>query len=181
MERPDGGEHAAMTVKRERDFCCGLIFAGVGLAFAWFAGTWPLGQWAAPGPGLFGLGLALVLTLVGGGMLFIATTFESPGGDPIGPLGTRALALLLLAVVAAGLALPRLGLVATVLLVVLLASLAAPQVPRARAAGAPARRLHWRGVLLNALASGIAAWVLCHLLLKLRLPLWPPVLPAWAG
>jgi hypothetical protein len=172
-----------MTVKRERDFCCGLLFVGVGLAFAWFSGTWPLGHWSTPGPGFFGLCLALVLTLVGGGMLFIATTFESPGGDPIGPLGARALALLLVAVVGAGLALPRLGLVATVLLVVLLASLAAPPVAEARprSQATPGRRLRWRGVLLNALVSGIAAWILCHLLLKLRLPLWPLALPAWAG
>jgi|KBSMisStandDraft_5_1062788.scaffolds.fasta_scaffold958607_2 hypothetical protein len=170
-----------MTVKRQRDFCCGLLFVGVGLAFAWFAGTWPLGHWSAPGPGFFGLCLALVLTMVGGGMLFVATTFESPGGDPIGPLGTRTLALLLLAVIAFGLALPRLGLIATVLLVVLIASLAAPEAGGYRLRASPTgRRLRWRGVLLNALVSGVAAWVLCHLLLKLSLPLWPLPLAAWA-
>jgi hypothetical protein len=170
-----------MKIKRRRDFCCGLFFAGMGLAFAWAAGTWPLGHWSAPGPGFFGLCLALVLAIIGGGMLFVATTFESPGGDPIGPLGLRTLALLLLAVVAFGLALPRLGLIATVLLVVLLASLAAPSSggfrPRPSASG---RWLRWRGVLANAVVSGVAAWVLCHLLLKLNLPLWPLPAAAWA-
>ena len=168
-------------VKRERDFCCGLLFVAVGLAFAWFAGTWPLGHWSAPGPGFFGLVLALVLTLVGGGMLFVATTFESPGGDPIGPLGTRTLALVLLAVITFGLALPRLGLIATVLLAVLIASLAAPEEVGDRLRpGTAGRRLRWREVLLNAVISGVAAWVLCHLLLKLSLPLWPLPLAAWA-
>jgi hypothetical protein len=168
-------------VKRQRDFCCGLLFVGVGLAFAWFAGTWPLGHWSAPGPGFFGLCLALVLTMLGGGMLFVATTFESPGGDPIGPLGTRPLALLLLAVIAFGLALPRLGLIATVLVVVLVASLAALDAGSYRLrASASGRRLRWRGVLLNALVSGVAAWVMCHLLLKLNLPLLPQPLAAWA-
>ena len=167
-------------VKRQRDFCCGLLFVGVGLAFAWFAGTWPLGHWSAPGPGFLGLFLALVLTLLGGGMLFVATTFESAGGDPIGPLGMRTLALVLLAVIAFGLALPRLGLIATVLLVVLIASLAAPGPGGDRpASGLPASRLRWREVLLNAVVSGVVAWVLCHLLLKLSLPLWPLPLAAW--
>ena len=129
-------------VKRQRDFCCGLLFVAVGLAFAWFAGTWPLGHWSAPGPGFLGLCLALVLTMVGGGMLFVATTFESPGGDPIGPLGTRTLGLLLLAVFAFGLALPRLGLIATVLLAVVIASLAAPEAGGYRLrASASGRRL----------------------------------------
>jgi hypothetical protein len=169
-------------VKRQRDFCCGLLFVGVGLAFAWFAGTWPLGHWSAPGPGFLGLCLALVLTMVGGGMLFVATTFESPGGDPIGPLGLRTPALVLLAVVASGLALPRLGLIATVLLVVLVASLAAPAEGGERQRADPSGgRLRWRAVLLNALVSGVAAWVLCHLLLKLSLPLWPLPPAAWAG
>jgi hypothetical protein len=170
-----------MTVKRQRDFLCGLLFVGIGLAFAWFAGTWPLGHWSSPGPGFLGLVLALVLTMVGGGMLFVATTFESPGGDPIGPTGLRTLLLLLVAIVAFGLALPRLGLIATVLLVVLVASLAAPEQGGYRLHASPGgRRLRWRGVLLNALVSGVAAWVLCHLLLKLSLPLLPLAPASWA-
>jgi hypothetical protein len=169
-----------MKIKRQRDFWCGLLFAALGLAFAWAAGTWPLGHWAAPGPGFIGLCLALVLTLMGGGMLFMATTFESPGGDPIGDLGVRPLALLVLAVVAFGFALPRLGLIATVLLVILLASLAAPAEGGFRLrASRTGRRLRWRGVLANAVLSCVAAWVLCHLLLKLSLPLWPQPLAQW--
>jgi hypothetical protein len=169
-----------MKIKRRRDFCCALVFVGIGLAFAWAAGTWPLGHWASPGAGFFGLCLALMLTMLGGGMLFVATTFESPGGDPIGPLGTRTLALLLLAVISFGLALPRLGLISTVLLVVVLASLAAPPTggfrPRPSTSG---RWLRWRGVAANAVLAGAGAWVLCHLLLKLDLPLWPVPLAAW--
>jgi len=169
-----------MKIKRQRDFWCGLAFAGFGLAFAWAAGTWPLGHWAAPGPGFFGLVLALALTMIGGAMLFAATTFESVGGDPIGDLGSRPLVLLLLAIIAFALALPRLGLIPTVLLVVLIASLAAPAGgafrPRASRGG---RRVRWRGVLINAFVSGVAAWVLCHLLLRLDLPLWPRPYGHW--
>jgi hypothetical protein len=169
-----------MKIKRQRDFWCGLAFAACGLGFAWAAGTWPLGHWASPGPGFFGLCLALLLTMVGGGVLFTATTFESVGGDPIGPIGTRPLVLLLLAIVAFPLGLPRLGLIPTVLLAVLLASVAAPADGSFRLrASATGRRLRWRGVLVNAVVSGAVAWVLCHLLLKLNLPLWPLPMAAW--
>jgi hypothetical protein len=169
-----------MKIKRQRDFWCGLVFAACGLGFAWAAGTWPLGHWSSPGPGFFGLCLALMLTMVGGGVLFTATTFESVGGDPIGPLGSRPLALLLLAMIAFGLGLPRLGLIPTVLLVVLFASVAAPAHGAFRLrASASGRRLRWRGVLVNAVVSCALAWVLCHLLLKLSVPLWPLPVAAW--
>jgi hypothetical protein len=85
-----------------------------------------------------------------------------------------------MAVIAFGVGLPRLGLIPTVLLVVLLASVAAPPDGAFRLrASASGRRLRWRGVLVNAVASCVAAWVLCHLLLQLNLPLWPLPLAAW--
>jgi hypothetical protein len=189
-----------MKIRRRREFACGVLFGAVGLAFAWAAGTWPLGREAAPGPGLLGLGLALALTTLSGLVLFMATTIESPNEDPFVPLPARSTVLVLAALLVFGLLLPRAGLVLTVAAGTLLARLAWPLLPGASASGratrrratghTPAWRALWRAVrlhgrawlaalLVQPAAAGAAAWLVCHGLLQLHLPLWPRPLATW--
>ena len=175
-----------MKIRRQREFWCGVLFVAVALAFAWAAGTWPLGHPAAPGPGLLGLGLALALTMLGGLVLFMATTIESPGGDPFVPLPARPAMLVLAALLIFGLLLPRLGLVLTVAAGTLLARLAWPLDDPGP--GNSERRTRfglWRAAMLalvvQPFAVACAAWLVCHVLLGLHLPLWPLPLAAWVA
>jgi hypothetical protein len=124
-----------MKIKRRRDFWCGLVSP------AWARlrvgrGTWPLGHWAAPGPGFFGCASRSCCDHRRRHAVRRHDVRE-PGRRPDRPLGSRPLALLLLAMIAFALALPRLGLIATVLLVVLLASLAAPSAAASGPRAAP--------------------------------------------
>ena len=42
-----------MNIKSQRDFFSGLMFMGVGVAFAWGATTYNVGEGARMGPGYF--------------------------------------------------------------------------------------------------------------------------------
>lgn len=178
-----------MKIRRQREFWCGVLFVAVGLAFAWAAGTWPLGHWASPGPGFLGLCLALALTMLGGLVLFMATTIESPGGDPFVPLPARPTLLILAALLVCGLLLPRAGLLLTVSAATLLARLSwplnEPRAGEARAAAGPMRARVMLSVavalIAQAAAVAFAVWLVCHVVLKLHLPLWPLPPAAWTA
>ncbi|MFG6468655.1 tripartite tricarboxylate transporter TctB family protein [Roseateles sp. BYS87W] len=109
-----------MKIKSQRDFCAGLLFLGVGVAFAWGATEYAFGSSASPGPGYFPFVLGVLLALLGGIVLFKALTLESEGGDPIGALAWRPLLVVVAAVAVFGAALPRLGLVVALALLVAL-------------------------------------------------------------
>ncbi|MCE4558128.1 tripartite tricarboxylate transporter TctB family protein [Roseateles cellulosilyticus] len=149
-----------MKIKSQRDFWSGLMFLGVGVAFAWGATSYTFGDSARPGPGYFPFGLGVLLALLGGFVLFKALTLESEGGDPVGPIAWRPLLLVVAAVVVFGLALPRLGLACTLPLTILVASLASDE-------------FRWRDVLVSSLVLTVGSWALFILGLKLNIPLWP--------
>ena len=93
--------------------------------------------------------LGLVLSLLGLIVLFTALAIETEGGDPVGPLGWRALLAVLLAVAGFGVALPRLGVIGAVACVVVVLSLAQAQ-PR------------WRGVLWRVAVFAALGWLAWH-------------------
>jgi hypothetical protein len=152
-----------VKIKSQKDFWSGLAFFAIGVAFAWGATSYRLGDSASPGPGYFPFGLGLLLALLGGIILFTALTIEGPDGDPIEGLRVRPLVLLLASVVGFGYALPRLGLAVSLPLLVVVASLAGDE-------------FRWRDALLAAVVLTVGSWALFDLLLKLDLPLWPSVL-----
>ena len=171
-----------MKIKRQRDFGSGLVFVMIGMAFAWAAGRWPLGTLQAPGPGLFAFLFGVLLTILGGAVLFTALTIESAAGDRIGRLGARVPALLL-TVAGFGVAAPYGGLLLSVFAFGLvwhalergLATVedetnAASKWPRS-----PWRRhwQHWRGGVAQALALTVGAGVLFGAIMALDMPLWP--------
>ena len=78
-----------MKIKSQKDFWSGLVFVAIGVAFAWGATTYPLGDAASPGPGYFPFGLGLILALLGGFVLFTSLTVERPGGDRVEGLRLR--------------------------------------------------------------------------------------------
>jgi len=54
-----------MKIGSQKDFLSGLMFSGVGIAFAWGASGYSLGTGARMGPGYFPLMLGVILALLG--------------------------------------------------------------------------------------------------------------------
>jgi len=149
-----------MKIKSQKDFCSGLMFLVVGLAFAWGATEYGFGSSEQPGPGYLPFGLGLLLALLGGMVLFKALSIESEGGDRIGKMAWRPLLWVVLAIVAFGLLLPRLGLVLTVPLLVVMVAWAGEE-------------FRWREAVLNAVVLTAASWAIFIWGLKLAMPVWP--------
>ena len=154
-----------MKIKSQKDFWSGLVFVVLGIAFAWGATTYPMGDASAPGAGYFPFGLGLLLAVLGGLVLFTAVTIESPGGDRIQGVRLRPLVFLVLAIAGFGLTLERLGLVVSLPLLVLLSSLAGDE-------------FRWKDVLATAVVLTAGSWLVFQVLLKLNLPMWPRFLVA---
>lgn len=152
-----------MRIKSQKDFWSGAMFVVIGISFAWGATSYTFGSSARPGPGYFPLGLGLVLALLGALVLFKALTIETEGGDPIGVIAWRPLALIVGAVALSAL-LPRLGMVATLPLVIAVASFAGDE-------------FHWRDVLLLSAVLTVGCWLVFVKGLSLTIPLWPSFFP----
>ena len=73
-----------VKIKSQKDFFSGLMFMGVGVAFAWGATNYTVGTGARMGPGYFPLMLGIVMTVIGALMTFFALalrgreTFSTP-------------------------------------------------------------------------------------------------------
>jgi hypothetical protein len=150
-------------IKSQRDFVAGLMFIGVGVAFAIGATNYSLGTSAKPGAGYFPLILGVMLAVLGAIVLFKALTIESDGGDPIGAISWKPLLLILGAVAGFGFGLPRLGMVIMVPLLVLVASLAGDE-------------FKLKGALITAAVLTVGCWVVFVKGLSLSIPLWPAFL-----
>jgi len=157
-----------VRIKSERDFWSGVMFIAVGLAFAWGAMAYRLGDSAHPGPGYFPLGLGLLLALLGAFIVFKSLVLEAEGGGRIGPLAWRPLLVVVASLVLFGYALPRLGLFLALPLLVLTASLAGDE-------------FHPLEALLNAAVLTLGCWAVFGVGLGLNLPLWPVFWPGPAG
>ena len=80
-----------MNIKSQKDFFAGLMFMGVGAAFAWGATSYSIGTGARMGPGYFPLLLGVMLALLGVAIIFNALVVESANGDKIGTWAYRPL------------------------------------------------------------------------------------------
>jgi len=149
-----------MNIKSQRDFWSGLIFLMTGAGFALGATNYSMGTSARPSAGYFPLNLGVITAILGAVILFKSLTIETEGGDPIGAIAWRPLIIIVLAIVAFGLALPRLGMIVTVPILILITSLAGDE-------------FHWKGVLINAIVLTFGAWVIFIWGLKLTIPMWP--------
>jgi len=152
-----------MKIKSERDFWSGLMFLGVGLAFAWGATYYSFGSSARPGPGYFPVGLGLLLALLGAFTLFEALTIETEDGEKIGAWAWKPLIWITASVAVFGYALPRLGMVISLPLLIVVAASAGDEFKPKEA-------------LVNAFILTLGSWLIFIVGLKLTIPLWPPFL-----
>ncbi|GAA4427761.1 tripartite tricarboxylate transporter TctB family protein [Acidovorax lacteus] len=157
-----------MRIKSQKDFFSGLMFMGVGGAFAWGATQYNIGTGARMGPGYFPLMLGILLAVIGAIITVKATITETADGDKIGKWAWRPLIFVLGANVAFGillggipsLGIPAMGLIVAIYALTFIASLAGSQFKALEVF-----------ILATVLAVGsYAAFVLA---LKLQFPVWP--------
>ena len=157
-----------MKIKSQKDFFAGLMFMGVGVAFAWGATTYNVGNGARMGPGYFPLLLGILLAIIGAAITFKATTVETQDGDKIGKWAWKPLFFILLANFAFGIllgGLPSLGVPAMGLIVGIYALVFIPSL-----AG---QEFHAKSVFLLATVLAIGSYGAFVWALKLQFPVWP--------
>jgi hypothetical protein len=160
-----------VKIKSQRDFFSGLMFVAVGIAFAWGATTYHVGEAARMGPGYFPLVLGVVLAALGGFIIFESLVVETEDGEPIGrwawkPLGFIIAANLLFGVLLGGLPsldLPYLGMIAAIVGLTFVAALAGDT-------------FRWKEVAILALVLCVGSYLAFIVLLKLQFPVWPAFL-----
>lgn len=157
-----------MNIKSQKDFFSGLMFMGVGLAFAWGATTYNVGSGARMGPGYFPLYLGGLMMILGALITFKSLVVETLDGDKIGkwawkPLFFVIMANLVFGVLLAGLpyfGIPAMGLIVAIYALTFIASMAEEG---------------WKFKATFILATVLAAgsYVAFVLALKLQFVVWP--------
>lgn len=157
-----------MAIKSQKDFFSGLMFMGVGVAFAWGATTYNVGEGARMGPGYFPLMLGILMAILGAAITFKSLVVESVGGDKIGkwawkPLIFVILANLIFGVLLAGLpslGIPAFGLIIAIYALVFIASVA---------------EANWKvkNTFILATVLAIGSYIAFVVVLKLQFPVWP--------
>jgi hypothetical protein len=157
-----------MKIKSQKDFYSGLMFAAVGVAFAWGATTYNIGEGARMGPGYFPLVLGVVLALLGLGIIFESMVVETEDGEKIGSWAWKPLFYIIGANIAFGILLgglpkfgiPAMGLILAIYALVLIASKAGDE-------------FNLKSVLTLATILAVGSYLAFVVLLKLQFPVWP--------
>ena len=157
-----------MNIKSQKDFFSGLMFMGVGTAFAWGATTYNVGAGARMGPGYFPLMLGVLMAILGIAVTFKSLVIETPGGDKIGKWAWKPLVYIIAANLIFGIflgglpsiKLPAMGMIAGIYALTFVASMA---------------ETGWKVkntfILATILAAG--SYVAFVLVLKLQFAVWP--------
>jgi hypothetical protein len=157
-----------MNIKSQKDFFSGLMFICVGVAFAWGASTYNIGNGARMGPGYFPLVLGVLLALLGSVITFTSLVVETQDGDKIGAFAWKPLLFIILANLVFGasigglpvIGLPPLGLIVGIYLLTFIASNAGDSF-----------KLKENVILATILA--VMSYLAFIVLLKLQFPVWP--------
>jgi hypothetical protein len=157
-----------LTIKSQKDFVAGLMFTAVGIAFAWGATNYSVGNGARMGPGYFPLVLGVLLAVLGAVVTFTALVVETEGGEKIGTLAWKPLGFIigsniLFGILLAGLpklGVPAFGLIVAIYGLTFVAALAGDEFKAKEVA-----------ILATVLAIG--SYLAFVVLLKLQFPVWP--------
>jgi len=157
-----------MNIKSQKDFFSGLMFMGVGVAFAWGASSYTIGNGARMGPGYFPLVLGVLLAFLGGIITFKALVVETMDGDKIGSFAWRPLIFIILANVVFGallgglpsIGLPSMGLIAGIYALTFVACLAG-------------EKFNFKEAFILATILAVFSYLAFIKLLNLQFPVWP--------
>ncbi len=157
-----------MKIKSEQDFFSGLMFLAAGIAFAWGATKYTIGQAARMGPGYFPLMLGIVLAILGAIVLFDSLVVETEDGEKIGKIAWRPLGFIVGSNIIFGILLgglpsigiPAMGLIVATYGVVIVAAQAGDQ-------------FNLKEVLVLATVLAALSYLAFIKVLKLQFPVWP--------
>lgn len=157
-----------MKIKSEQDFFSGLMFLAAGIAFAWGATKYNVGQAARMGPGYFPLMLGIVLAVLGLIVLFDSLVVETEDGEKIGKIAWRPLGFIVGSNIIFGILLgglpsigvPAMGLIVATYGVVIVAAQAGDE-------------FRLKEVLILATVLAALSYLAFIKLLKLQFPVWP--------
>jgi hypothetical protein len=157
-----------MKIKSQKDFFAGLMFLLVGIAFAWGATNYTVGEGARMGPGYFPLMLGIVLAVIGAFVLFESLVVETEDGEKIGSAAWKPLFFIIGSNIIFGLCLggvpkigiPSLGLMVGIVALTFMASLAGDEFKA-------------KEVAILAVVLAVLSYLAFIVLLKLQFPVWP--------
>ena len=157
-----------MNIKSQKDFFSGLMFMGVGVAFAWGATTYNVGEGARMGPGYFPLMLGVLMAVLGVAITFKALVVETVGGDKMGKWAFKPLVLIIAANLVFGvllgglpsLGIPAMGLIVGIYALTFIASMA---------------EAGWKvkNTFILATVLAIGSYLAFIVALNLQFPVWP--------
>jgi len=157
-----------VNIKSQKDFFAGLMFMGVGVAFAWGATTYNVGTGARMGPGYFPLMLGVLMAVLGAAITFKALVVETVGGEKIGKWAWKPLIFIISANVVFGvmlagvpaLKIPAFGLIVAIYAVTFIASMA---------------ETGWKvkNTFILATVLAVGSYLAFVMALKLQFPVWP--------
>ena len=162
-----------MNIKSQKDFFSGLMFMGVGGAFAWGATTYNVGEGARMGPGYFPLMLGILLAIIGAAITFTSLVVEAEGGGKVGKWAWKPLFFIIASNVVFGVLLagipafkiPAFGLIVAIYALVFIASMAE--------AG-----WKFKTTLILATVLAVGSYLAFVKALALQFPVWPWFLTA---
>ena len=157
-----------MKIKSQKDFFAGLMFSAVGVAFAWGATNYNIGEGARMGPGYFPLMLGILLTILGLIVSFQALVVETEDGEKIGSMAWKPLGFIIGANVLFGvclggipaLGIPALGLIVGIIVLTYVAALAGDE-------------FDFKEVTILAAVLCALSYFAFVYALKLQFPVWP--------
>jgi len=157
-----------VRIKSQKDFFAGLMFAVVGVGFAWGATTYNVGSGARMGPGYFPLMLGVVMALIGLGIMFSGLAVETTDGEKIGKWAWKQVVFILGANLAFGvllgglpsLGVPAMGMIIAIYALVIISSLAGSE-------------FDFRKVLILATVLAVGSYIAFIWALKLQIQVWP--------
>ena len=157
-----------MRIKSQKDFFAGLLYMVIGIAFAWGATTYNIGDGARMGPGYFPLLLGVILAIIGGIVMARALVVETPDGDPIGRWAWKPLAFIIAANFLFGillggwplLGIQAMGLIIAIVVLTFVAALAGDE-------------FKFIEVLILAILLAVGSWAAFVWGLNLQFQVWP--------
>lgn len=157
-----------MRIKSQKDFFAGLLYLVIGVAFAWGATTYNIGDGARMGPGYFPLLLGVVLAIIGAIIMFQAMVVETPDGDPIGKWAWKPLCYViasnfLFGILLGGwplLGIPAMGMIIAIFVLTIVSAMAGDE-------------FKWTEVLILGAILAVGSWVAFVWGLNLQFQVWP--------
>lgn len=153
-----------MKINSGRDFWSGLIFIGVGTAFAAGAASYGFGTSNEPGPGFLPYGLGIVLALLGLLITVKSLTIATLDGESVGQIAWRPLVLVLGSLALFAFLLPRAGMFISLPILVVTSALAGDE-------------FHLGEVLASATVLTTGSWLIFIKGLGVAIPLLPAFMP----